>query len=245
MKITGYRSLRPSTTGAGSPATSTACRAATPLPSPCSSSRRTAGIEGIGLGRARRHRAGLPRGRGRGPAVGRRPVRPDARLGVQGRPLGHARSARSAPSTWRSGTSRRRRRTSRCGARSGARERFVPGYASGLEYGLTDDELAAAVRRVRRPRLQGGKAQGRPGPRSGPPAPGDHARGAQPQLPASRHHVRRRTSRGTTRRRPATSAPSRSAWTSPGWRSRCAAGMPRGWPRCVARSGRRSPAVRT
>ncbi|MFF4974544.1 mandelate racemase/muconate lactonizing enzyme family protein [Streptomyces sp. NPDC001083] len=42
----------------------------------------------------------------------------------------------------------------------GARERFVPGYASGLEYGLTEDELADLYRRFADRGFKAGKLKG-------------------------------------------------------------------------------------
>ncbi|MFD8421700.1 mandelate racemase/muconate lactonizing enzyme family protein [Streptomyces sp. NPDC059466] len=42
----------------------------------------------------------------------------------------------------------------------GARERFVPGYASGLEYGLTEDELADLYRRFADHGFKAGKLKG-------------------------------------------------------------------------------------
>ena len=42
----------------------------------------------------------------------------------------------------------------------GGRERFVPGYASGLEYGLTDEEVAALYTRFAERGFKGGKLKG-------------------------------------------------------------------------------------
>ena len=145
MKITGYRSLthRARLGAADRRRQRSACRGPrTDVPVADPRDRRR--HRGRRPRRPRRHRPGLPRRRGRGPASGRRRSTTGCST-RSSRPATRApRSARSARSTWRCGTSRPSSPASRCGAPLGARDRFVPGYASGLD-------IAPRRRRARRP----------------------------------------------------------------------------------------------
>ena len=108
----------------------------------------------------------------------------------------------------------------------GARDRFVSGYASGLDIALDDDAARDLVPRDGRTRLHQRQAQGR----SRSSTATSVAWESSPTRCAATRHARPScstpTNRGTSSRPCATSPRSRSTATSPGSRSRCAAGTP-------------------
>ena len=111
----------------------------------------------------------------------------------------------------------------------GGRDRFVPGYASGLDIALSDDEIATFYGAFADRGYVAGKLKGG----LDPDADLRRLRVLEASSPATRRDpgsCSTRTSRGRSSRPCATSARSRSTSTCCGSRSRCAVGTPSGTP---------------
>jgi L-alanine-DL-glutamate epimerase-like enolase superfamily enzyme len=125
----------------------------------------------------------------------------------------------------------------------GGRDRAVPGYASGLDAGLDDDQLHALYTSFAEAGFIGAKLKG------GRNVEDDLRRLAVVRDALGVDHpvlaLDANESWNPTSRRCATWPRSSSASTWPGWRSRCDGGTPRGWQPCPGKSARRSPPGRT
>ena len=236
MKITGYRSLHDrSRLGA---AHRRRQRRACPAPRHrvhVLILETDSGVEGVGLGAHGDIDRVFPRRRGRGPASRRRPVRPDARLGVQGRPLG--RDVRHD----------RRDRHGALGPQGEGRGRAALAHArrprplrprlrvrARVSHSTTTS-WCALYERVRRPRLQRRQAQGRPRPRPRPARGWRSCGTCSPQLahPALMFDANESWNRAQAvryRRRPSRSARRPHLGRGAG----APLGCRRAWPRCAA-----------
>ncbi len=126
----------------------------------------------------------------------------------------------------------------------GARDRFVTGYASGLDIALDDEQLAAWYRSMGERGFTSGKLKGGRDVTADIRRLGIIADALAVNTAEAGASCSTRTSRGTSSRPCATSARSSGNSTSPGSRSRFADGMPRATPGSPARSAPPSPPVR-
>ena len=82
----------------------------------------------------------------------------------------------------------------------GASDRFVAGYASGLDIALSDDELAGVLPHDGRARIQQRQAEGRPRCRAQTSAASASCRTRSRSTPPAPHSCSTRTNRGTSSR---------------------------------------------